>query len=102
MTKKDITTSIEEEAILQRLTDAELSACVKIATMAEAQALRVIVTLLIAQGKNILIMLPMGDPVKIALKHAHETGRILGVESLLRILVNAKHELERRNKRKKV
>ena len=101
MKKQELKTSVEEQAILRRLTDEELSQCAKVVAMTEAHALHAVVKLLVEQSKNIFFMQRPGDPVTLALKHAGEQGRILGIESFLRILLNAKHELERRTKIKK-
>lgn len=99
MTRKRIlTTSIDEEAILKSLKEDQLAACVKIATLPEAAAIHAVVVLLVEQCKRIVIEQATTDPVKLALRHSSEKGRILGVESFIRIMLNAKHELDRRNK----
>ena len=98
MKRSEIKISAEEELIVKKLTDEELQACAKIASMEEAKSLRVVVKLLVEQGKNLMFMQSPSDPVKLAIRHSQEQGRILGVESFLRIIVYANRELERRNK----
>lgn len=99
MTRKRIlTTSVDEEAILRSMKEDQLAACVKIATLPEAAALHAVVVLFVDQCKRIIIEQVPGNPVKLALRHSEERGRVLGIESFLRIVLNAKHELDRRNK----
>ena len=88
--------SREETQIIRKLNEKQLADLAKIAGMAEAKTLNVVIHALVDQSKSVFLTESSFDPVKLAIRHADEKGRISGIQSFINILVHANAELNRR------